>query len=101
MAKLKDSDDCPSHSFLVYKNKEDEGWNWFENSDYNNRGIHKFATLEELLKYQQGKYIEFLRTLNITEDELDCIIRKEFSKPKVNCRAREYLDWVIDFGIDI
>lgn len=101
MADLIDSSDCPCHSFLIYKNNNDDGWNWFENSDYNNRGIHKFDNLDDLLKYQKDSYIKFLKTLDIDEDQIKNIIRKEFYKPKDNIGACEYLEWVVESGIDI
>ena len=40
MVKLDYDNIYPSHSFLVYK--DNNCWFWFENSDFNNRGIHKF-----------------------------------------------------------
>lgn len=101
MADLVDSSDCPCHSFLVYKNNNDNGWNWFENSDFNNRGIHKFDNLDDLLSYQKDNYINFLKTLDICESKIKNIIRKEFSKPKDNISACEYLEWVVEKGIDI
>lgn len=82
----------PTHSFLVYK---DNTWNWFENADYENRGIHKFNSLEELLDYQLTKYKKFLKTFNISEEELEKIIIKEYDKPKANFTAEEYIDHVL------
>lgn len=98
-AKLKNNEDIPCHSFLIYKNKKDNGWNWFENSDYNNRGIHNFSNLNDLLEHQLNTYIEFLNSLNIKE--IEKIIRKEFQRPKDNCTANEYLDWTTSNGVDI
>ena len=85
----------PTHSFLAYKDKNN-CWCWFENSDFNNRGIHRFNTYNELLKYQYKKYVSYLRTFNITEKELENIILTEFSKPKEHSSASEYLNHVID-----
>ena len=82
----------PTHSFFVFF---DEKWNWFENSDFNNRGIHSFNTLEELLEYQKNKYIELLESFNIKEDEIEKIIIKEFQKPKEHINARDYIDFVM------
>ena len=85
----------PTHSFLAYKDKNN-CWCWFENSDFNNRGIHRFNTYNELLKYQYKKYVSYLRTFNITEKELENIIITEFDKPKEHSSASEYLNHVID-----
>ena len=85
--------DYPTHAFLVYK--DNNKWCWFENSDSNNRGIHKFNTLDELLNYQYNKYLEYLKTFNIKEKEIEKIIVKEFNKPKDNISAEEYLNHVL------
>ena len=94
MVKLDYDNVYPSHSFLVYK--DNDCWCWFENSDFNNRGIHKFNTLDELLNYQYKKYVEFLNTFNITNDELEKIIVTEYDKPEEHITAEEYLNHVID-----
>ena len=84
----------PTHSFLIYK--DNNKWCWFENADYNNRGIHKFDKLEELLEYQYNKYIELLKTFNISKEEINKIIITEFLKPKDNISAKEYIEYVTD-----
>ena len=84
----------PSHSFLIYK--EGSKWCLFENADYNNRGIFKFNTIIELIKYQYDKYLEYLKTFNISDEEIDNIIIREFQKPKSGIGAKEYLDFVIN-----
>ena len=76
--------------FLAYK--EDNSWYWFENADFSNRGIHKFNTFNELLNYQYKKYIEFLKTFNISDEEIEKIIITEFDKPKENICVEEYLN---------
>ena len=94
MVKLDYDNIYPTHSFLVYK--DNDCWYWFENSDFNNRGIHKFNSFDELLKYQYNKYIEFLKTFNITDEEIEKIIITEFDKPKEHISAEEYLNHVIN-----
>ena len=95
----------PEEAFVLTDNCNSRfaynGWNWFENSDFNNRGIHKFDNLDDLLSYQKDNYINFLKTLDICESKIKNIIRKEFSKPKDNISACEYLEWVVEKGIDI
>ena len=94
MINLPYENDYPTHSFLVYKDK-DNSWNWFENSDFENRGIHKFSDLTSLVDYQISKYKELLNTKNIKEDELKSLILKEFDKPHSNISAKEYIDHVL------
>ena len=60
MVKLDYNNNYPTHSFLIFKDK-DNSWNWFENSDFENRGIHRFNSIDELLKYQYDKYLKFLQ----------------------------------------
>ena len=87
MVKLDYDNEYPTHSFLVYK--DNDYWYWFENADLNNRGIHKFNSLDELLNYQHEKYVEFLRTFNIKNDEIKKIIVTEFDKPKEHISVEE------------
>jgi len=84
----------PTHSFLIYQDNND--WCWFEHADFNNRGIHKFNNLEELLIYQYKKYLEFLKSFNIKENEIKKIKMMEFNKPKDNISASEYLNYVMN-----
>ncbi len=94
MVKLNYNNEYPTHTFLIFK--DNDCWYWFENADSNNRGIHKFNTLDEVLNYQYKKYVESLKTLNITKEELDKIIVTEFNKPKEHISASEYLNHVIN-----
>lgn len=64
-------------------------WNWFENSDFNNRGIHSFNTFDELITYQYNKYLEYLKEFNIKKEEIKKIIIREFEKPKSGITAKE------------
>jgi len=95
MVKLNYDNSYPSHSFLIFKDK-DGFWNWFENSDYENRGIHQFDSIDKLLEYQYSKYLDFLKAFNIKEDEIKKIIFTEFEGPPKNISASEYLDFVIN-----
>lgn len=95
MVKLDYNNDYPTHSFLIFKDK-DNSWNWFENADQKNRGIHKFSTINEVLSYQYASYLQHLKTFNITNEELAKVILTEFNKPLSNISASEYLDFVIN-----
>lgn len=95
MVKLDYDNNYPTHSFLVFSD-EDGSWNWFENSDFENRGIHKFDSIDKLLKYQYDKYLKFLKSFDISGDEINKIIFTEFSKPPSNISAHDYLEFVIN-----
>lgn len=94
MVVLDYNNDYPTHSFLVYK--DNNKWCWFEHADSNNKGIHKFNTLEELLNYQYHKYVEFLQEYNIKEEEINKIIITEFTSPNEHITASEYLENAIN-----
>ena len=96
MVMLDYKNNYPIHSFLAYQD-EDDNWCWFENADFNNRGIHKFDTLEELLRFQRRKFIEGLKTLNITDQELRRIITTKFLKPDAHLSMPNYIDYVTNF----
>lgn len=84
----------PVHSFLIYKTQEK--WNWFENSDSENRNIYSFDSLEKLLKYQYKCYVDLLYKYNITSQEVNKIIVTEFEKPKEHINAYSYIDFAIN-----
>ena len=71
MVNLDYENNYPTHSFLSFKNKDNNGWNYFENADFDNRGIHPFTSFNELIKYQLSKYKEFLKSFNIKDEELN------------------------------
>ena len=95
MVKLDYDNDYPTHSFLTYEDKNGD-WCWFENADFNNRGIHRYSSFEELIKDQYMHYIEFLKTFNISKEEIDKIVITEFDKPKDHISSSEYLNHVIN-----
>lgn len=86
----------PTHTYLAYKEKVSNSWNWFENADYNNRGIHKFESLEELTNYQRNLQIKVYIDLGVSNEELKNIIVKEYKKPNKNLSVKEYLVWVLN-----
>lgn len=98
MVKLEYKNNYQMHAFLVYKDKSNN-WNWFENADFNNRGIYTFNTLESLLKFQHEKYLELLKKSNIKDEEKDKIIITEFTKPKEKICVYEYLEHVLSQDI--
>ena len=85
----------PTHSYLIFKDKNNK-WSWFENADFNNRGIHTFNSIKELIKYQRNKYIDYLKEFKIKDKEIEKIIITEFKKPKSGISAEEYLNHAID-----
>ena len=84
----------PTHTFLIYK--ENDKWYWFENAWEDMKGIHEYNTLEELLNDEYNKNIEFLKTFNITAEEIEKIKYFEFNKPKEHISAMEYVKYILN-----
>lgn len=86
-----------THAFLVYElnNK----WYWFENSWYDEKGIHEYNTLEELLKDEFEKDAKFLRKQGITDEELTHFTRKEIDIPKFHISCIDYISYCMNEDI--
>ena len=91
------------HTYLIYKDKQDNKWCWFEHADLNNRGIHKYDTMEEAVLAQKEKYIEFNKSLGLpmTKDIIDTIHVYDYNMPKLGCTNQGYLDSIFDNATDI
>jgi hypothetical protein len=95
MVLLDYKNDYSTHSYLVYKDKDNK-WCLFENADYDRRGIYKFDTYEDVIHYQYNEYLKDLKALGIKDDEVKRIIIRDFDKPKAHISSSEYIDHVID-----
>ncbi len=84
----------PTHTFLVYK--DHNKWYWFENADFDNRGIHEFNSFDELISYQLDKYKSLLNSYNITSEEINHIIMTEYNKPNDYINCDEFIDHVVN-----
>lgn len=84
----------PCHTYLVYKNKDNDRWCWFEHSDYNNRGIHEYNSLVEAISAQMERHIEYARSLNmdINDEIINCIRVYQYEQPTYGCSYDEFLD---------
>lgn len=56
---LKDNKKMPCHTFLVFE-KENK-WYWFESSWNNQKGIHEYTSLEEILDYIKNNFSDFTK----------------------------------------
>lgn len=93
MIKLPYPNDYSTHSFLTYK--KGGKWYYFEHSWSALKGIHKFNTLEELLKFEYNENYKELRKQNIKNDELSYFEIREFDRPTPHLSAKEYIDFCI------
>lgn len=89
-----------THTFLVYE--DNDKWYYFEHSDYKNRGIYKFSTLEKAILYRKKLHIEENKNRNpVTEKEISLIHIYEYDKPEYGLTMQEFLDYILDYGKDI
>ena len=82
-----------SHTYLVFFDKTNRTWNLFEHSDYNNKGIYSFATLQEAIDYQSSNQVKYAAN-QIKPIKKYSIFLKEFFKPPLNLKMQEYLNFV-------
>ena len=79
--------------FLIYK--DNNKWNWFENADFNNFGIHSFDSLEECLYYQLNSYIKFLEEFKISGKEKEYLTLLAFEAPPRHIDAQGYINFCL------
>lgn len=87
----------PTHSYLIYKDKETEEFCWFEHADSANKGIHKYKTYIDAIKGQMNKHIEYTKKCgNIVDDEvLKHIHIYEYTIDKYNISFDEFIDNIL------
>lgn len=80
-----DNDKCPTHTFLTYE-KNNKVY-WFEHSWSKYKGIHKYNSMNELIKDVKHKFIS--TELNSSYDEMNLVIY-EYTKPKYGIGVSEF-----------
>ena len=80
-----DNNTCPTHTFLVYK--DNNKYYWFEHSWSRYKGIHKYNSLNKLLKDVYQKFI--ISELN-NNYEKDNLILREYQTPKYGLNIEEF-----------
>ena len=86
-----------THAYLVYKDKIDNKYCYFEHADYNNRGIYKFDTYKEAIEYQKVKHIKFNESCgnSIDDEVLNHLAIYEFDTPDFGCDMNGYINHII------
>ncbi len=80
-----------AHTYLIYK--ENENWKLFEHSDYKNKGIYEFKSIDNAIEWQKFKQIEYAKSCIKPIKEYSTEIY-EYKKPKVGLNMNEFLDYV-------
>ena len=87
---ISEPNNYPTHSFLLYEDKNN--WYWFENSFLDYSGIHKFNTYKEAIDYVINKHLEHSIEDNIaTIDDKKLIVAYEYSKLTKQLNVDEYI----------
>ena len=83
-----------THTYLVYKDKDDSSWNYFEHADRNNVGIYKFDDYYSAIKFQRQKHIDFNKQVgNKIDDEiLNHLHIYEYEHPAYGSNMNEFLN---------
>lgn len=89
-----------THTFLIYE--ENSKYYYFEHSDYYNRGIIEFDSLEEALLYRQRKQISSNKEQhNMTEEEISSLKIFEYSKPPYGITMDDFITLILKTGQEI
>ncbi len=84
-----------THTYLVYE--EDGKYNYFENSDFNNRGIQEFTSYEDAIRYQREKHIEYNKQRNSIDEEIISHLHiYEYDQPTYGCTMNEFIENILE-----
>lgn len=85
------------HTYLVYK--DGDLWKLFEHSDYLNRGIRAFNSLEEAVNFQKNNHIKMNREQqDISQEELASLKIYEYGEPTISYNFANFLDYILEKG---
>ncbi len=90
-------DDLSIHTFLIYK--ENGEYVVFEHSDFLNKGIYHFKTLQEALDDKKQRHIAYNKQyVDITNEELKHLVIYEYKTPPTGIDFTHFINNVIDKG---
>ena len=85
----------PTHAYLVYK--KDGKWNWFENCDKSNYGIHSYESLTDLITDQMSKHVKLASRFNpVDQDTLDLLHIYEYDRPKYGINTMDFKKFILN-----
>ena len=98
----------PMHSYLIFKNKDNDNWSYFEHSDYSNRGIYEFESQEDAVNFQRGKQLAHALENNThSQDKLVNLSKKikiidyTLSQPPYHCSSNEFIKHILKNGKEV
>lgn len=88
----------PTHTYLIYQDKMTKQWCWFEHSDYNNKGIHKFRTLKDAIIEQKQTHIKYAKSYRKAKTDASKIEILEYDNVCYGCSFDEFINYVLSAG---
>ena len=86
-----------THTFLVYE--ENNKYYLFEHSDFFNRGIHEYNSLEELLNTEYNYHLKTnMSQYKMNEQEKKSLSLYEYQKPKYSLNFVDFIDNILENG---
>ena len=74
-----------THTFVVYE--ENEKFYWFESSWANDKGVHEYMSLYDLLKDIRLKFIKY-NNIKFMDNDYLCVYK--YKKPKFHIGLKEF-----------
>ena len=86
----------PTHSYLIYK--DNEQYCYFEHADENNKGIYRFDSYEEAIRFQMKKHIDYtMANGNIVNSEvMEHLHIYEYDIMQYEISFEEFTDVILD-----
>ena len=91
----------PTHTYLVYQEKRDNKWCWFEHSDSQNRGIHKFNSLNEAIEAQKLTQIKYAKSYRKAKTDISKIQIFEYTNIPYGCDINTFTNIILQTGKEI
>ena len=88
----------PTHTYLIFKDKNTNAWYWFEHSDFNNRGIHKYNSLKEAINAQKLSHIKFAKSYRKSKTDASKIEIFEYDNIEFGTKFNDFINSILKTG---
>ncbi|MBI5466945.1 MAG: hypothetical protein HY975_01890 [Candidatus Kerfeldbacteria bacterium] len=86
--------DLPTHTFVAFE--KDQKWYWFEHAFADQRGIHEYASLNELLDDVKLKHHQYaVKNRGAADEDFSRLRSAPFEQPKYGVSAQEFVEAVL------
>lgn len=87
--------DLPTHTFVVFE--RDNKWYWFEQAFADQRGIHEYASREELIDDVKNKHHNYaVQHREATKEDFGQLRVGVYEQPKYGSSPREFVSNIIE-----